>query len=764
MRTQKRIRDRRRPAARVTPGAPVAAAALAALVLLGPAAASATADPSPAASAAASAPAPAAGLLPAEASQAERLAAELRKSPVYISADLPREVPRSLAPGYAEAAERTGVPTYVLVLPDSDRTLLAQVHDRLGTDGLYVLVEKYGGVTVSAFGVDLPAEDAARIANRTVSYDAGPLARFTAFTEKVTQGKDQVAAEARALEQHYDDDPPRAYISSTDRQNQNLLLGLAVVVIPGVLLSLGLWFARRRPLRPGPPARGTGAVRRPAVDLGKKPPVALTKAPAKAQLKKGGTKAGTKGGGRPRPAALAPAPLRRSVLVATLLVAVASVFGVVLAAPSVFPQTIDDPDLTVTRADLEARTTEAAAALTADGGIYQDASAPNPLTPEQLAAVRQRMGQLATKTPVFLLFTSSDGDDESAGDSSALLAQVHRQTGRDGVYVQVDPVGGYLQVEEYAAAETDLSSRFRKADLRYPDREGTSNDLKIPERLNTVLDEVAAARPTGDEGYTGDRETLPELRSNRLPPLFSNDFGGGITLGVMLLAVLLLLAWAAVATARAVLRSRHARSAAPTPARPTSTGPRHTATHPSARQLRSWATEDARALAVRLAAVDQDDPRRARAWDCLDAAQLLLGEDGGRTADPSDLAAAVALARAGADTLEGRRGPRLCRLSPLHGIADGGKVPSWFTTVDLGPTSAQLCAECRDLLQLSGVNRYGAADPAARRAETDKRLLRLPDEDGRGTVAWNEEGEVLPAALEGVEALVEWAREAASVQ
>ncbi|QKW18995.1 hypothetical protein HUT16_07890 [Kitasatospora sp. NA04385] len=809
MRTHRRIPDRERSTARTAPGVPVAAAVLAALALLGTAAtasAASAADPgtTPGASATATstataptgtataptgtataptgtaaaptgtaaaptgttagtATAPAvSGQLPAEAPQSERLAAELRKDPVYVSADLPRQVPRSLAPEFAAVAKRTGVPTYVLVLPDADRTLLAQVHDRLGADGLYVLVEKYGGVTVAAFGVDLPAEDAARIANHKVSYDAGPLARFTAFADKVVQDKDRVAAEVLEMNRNHDDDFPRTYISSTDRQNQNLLLGLAVVLLPGLLLALGLRLSRRRDtFAPAPSGRTAvpGRTARP----GGRTAVTLSKSGPKPQLKKGPAGAkDTKAKGAKTAGAKAAGPLRRSVLAVTLLAVVASVLGVVLAAPKVFPQTIDDPDLTVTRADLDARATEAAAALTADG-IYQDASAPNPLTAEQLAAVRQRVSGLAAKTPVYLLFTSSNSDDESADNGDILLAEVRRHTGRDGVYVQVDPVRGYLELAEYAPAGTDVESRFRKADLRYPDRESGSDDTRIPDRLNRVLDAVAAAEPTGEEGDSADGRTLPELRSNKLPPLFSNDFGGGIVLGAMLLGLLLLLAWAAIAVTRAVIRSRHARAAGPTPPQHAVTGPRRTAARPTARQLRSWAAEDTRALTVRLAAVDQDAPGRARAWDCLDAAELLLGGNGGRDADPSDLAAATALARAGFDALQGRTERQLCRTNPLHGSATGGKVPAWFDAVDLSPRTARLCPDCLRSLQSSGAVRT-PADRAARRATVDGLLLRLPDADGRTTDVWEEAGQVLPAALEGLDALILRARESASVQ
>ncbi|WP_033259366.1 MULTISPECIES: hypothetical protein [Kitasatospora] len=775
MRIQERARTRARTQGRVRGraggrGRSAAATALAALLLLGTAAPQAAADPSPAASAPSAAGAPAAqGQLPDTATQAERLAAALRQDPVYVSVDLPRETPRSLAPRFAEIARRIGVPTYVLVLPDADASLLAQVHDRLGASGLYVLVERYG-VTATGFGVDLPVDDAARVARHTVPYDAGRLAQFEAFAEKLALGADQLAAQVRQIYADGDHEVPERYISATDRQNQNLLIGLAVVLVPGLLLVLGLFLARRRAdLRPAP-AAVSDAPRRP-VRLDKKPGV------------KPGAKSGAKAGKAP---ASASAPgWRYGVLAVTLVATVAAVAGVLLAAPQVFAQRVDGPDLRVTPADLAARSEEAAAALTA-GGVYQDAAAPTVLSPAQLAAVKQRTAELAASTPVFLLFTGSDSDDESTGDGSRLLAQVRQRTGLDGVYVQVDPVAGYFELVEFRTAATDVETRFRRAELRYPERENGSGDLRIPERLNRVLDTVAAARPTGREGDTGAGSTLPELHDNALPPLFKADLVPGTLLGALLLGILTLVGWACSAAVRAG-RVRRAVAAAVAATAGTDAadaasgvsgpgGARRASAHPTVRQLRAWATEDVRALATRLAAAGPDEPGRARAWDCLDAAGLLLGEDGEGgahgtrgargargDADPADLAAAVVLAQAGQAVLGGRSEQLLCRANPLHGPATGGRVPSWFAELGLGPKAARICPHCRESFRAGGADRP-TADRTARRFAADQRLLRVPDPDGRTSSAWHEAGQVLPAALDGIDALVLRARESASVQ
>ncbi|GGV89094.1 hypothetical protein GCM10015535_41960 [Streptomyces gelaticus] len=128
-----------------------------------------------------------------DATQSERLAEELRKNPVYVSADRPRRLPRSLAPDIAALAERTGVPTYVLALPAGDATLLALVHDRLGAKGLYVLIGDHSSVTASAFGVDVPVEEARRIALYGTPYGAGPLTAFESFVDAIASGHDRTA-------------------------------------------------------------------------------------------------------------------------------------------------------------------------------------------------------------------------------------------------------------------------------------------------------------------------------------------------------------------------------------------------------------------------------------------------------------------------------------------------------------------------------------------------------------------------------------------
>ncbi|MEU3655450.1 hypothetical protein AB0E67_22060 [Streptomyces sp. NPDC032161] len=756
--------------------------ALAALVLLGSAGAAVAADPgaAPSATATSTAAATAAssGQLTDGATQSERLTQELRKNPVYVSADRPRRLPRSLAPDIAALAVRTGVRTYVLALPAGDAALLALVHDRLGEDGLYVLIGDHGSITASAFGVDVPVEEARRIALYGTPYGAGPLAAFESFVDAIASGHDRAAAEADELHDRYHEDgKPDLYISSTDRQNQNLLLGLAVVVIPGLVLALGIRLSRRSSDRPQQTGKKMAVdSKAPAVTLSDSPHVSPGKGPNSNSGKgsdksygkganNGSGKSSGKATAKPKTPARAiwPASRRRGVLPVTAVATVAAAVAVVLAAPTVFPQTVDSPYLDVTQGDLDARVEEVVDGLAA-GPIYQDPSTADVLTAADLPVIRQRIAELAPKGPVHVLVTPTDSDDESGGDSSVLLARVHQRTGQNGVYVLIDPLSGRIDLDTFGTGQ-DASRRFMRlpSTVRYPEYRG-NGDLQVVPRLDQTLDAVAAARPEKDYDSTARDAELPPLRDNRLPGLFSSDFGPGIMLGTMLLGALLLIAWLAIAIARAVLRSRRTPAADPSP--PQHAGGRNATALPSVRQLRAWAAADVRELTGRLAAADQDAPGRTRAWDCLDAAELLAdtGDEGSDEAtEAGGLAAVVVLAQAGLAALRGHLHPTVCRLNPLHGEATGGKVPGWLADLGIGPRSARLCPACRDALHSGGAHR-GTADRAARQRMATERLLRLPGADGRARSSWDEAGQVLPAAREGLEALILRARESASVQ
>ncbi|MFW6691673.1 hypothetical protein [Streptomyces sp. MAR4 CNX-425] len=207
--------------------------------------------------------------------QAAYLAEQLRDDPVYISDQVPREVPRSAAAEFARTAERTGVPTYVLVLPNDPlygEQLLAAVHDRVGEDGLYVLIDAgLPTIRATSYGVDVPVRDAVAVTTFELPFDAWPIETFRLFVEALND--EDVAERAEAAREKYggsDGQEPTATpeplhhapretpedddeVSITDRKNQSFLTGISLAGLPLLILLIGVYVRRLRRLpHPGP--------------------------------------------------------------------------------------------------------------------------------------------------------------------------------------------------------------------------------------------------------------------------------------------------------------------------------------------------------------------------------------------------------------------------------------------------------------------------------------------------------------------------------
>ncbi|GAA3750445.1 hypothetical protein GCM10022402_32050 [Salinactinospora qingdaonensis] len=98
-------------------------------------------------------------------------AARLAEDEIFISDHLAGRYDRAeLAAKLRSTVSELNVPFYVLVLPTRfhpprDEELLAAVHDRLGAEGLYLLLDAEGpSVHANTYGVSVPADDAARAA------------------------------------------------------------------------------------------------------------------------------------------------------------------------------------------------------------------------------------------------------------------------------------------------------------------------------------------------------------------------------------------------------------------------------------------------------------------------------------------------------------------------------------------------------------------------------------------------------------------------
>ncbi|MFI6565402.1 hypothetical protein [Streptomyces sp. NPDC050534] len=666
------------------------------------------------------------------ASQAAYLAARLRADPVYVTDQLPREIPHSTAPDFARLARRTGVPTYVLVLAGpagSGKGLLGAVHDRLGRDGLYVLVDASGVTAATAYGVRAPADDAWTVASYELPYDAGPLRSFERFVDVVAQGGAEAARRAASARERYGDhDPADLYIGPSDRDNQSFLTGVLLTAVPLSILLLVPYVRRWRGRRPG------------------------ATEPTKA---------------RPR----SRHPWRVPVAALTAAAAIA------VTASLVFDQTRSSAAPPPTAADLTARVDRVVEGLKAEGlrhdTVYVDPESPRVLSSGRLSELHDRIRAFARSDggggPVYVLLVPQISEDESAGRQDVFTAAVHKRLGRDGLYVVADPLGGFIDVYDYGLRlDGDRLSFDLPESISFGDRKAEqADDHALGDRLDalmTYLDKV----PRTDEPATADAYApAPEPVANHaLPPLFSGDLGPGLFVGAVTALLALALTGGGLAVVGAVLRRRH-----PVP-QPTSGLPFTAPTDPSPQYLRRTARTELGALADEFtdatrnaaqgdAPTDTPDAPRpgilspARAWDCFDAAMLLVDGDldtlGAPGPGDAALVAVVVLSRAGRAALRGEAGDLCCGVNPLHGPAVGRhhvRVSAEGTRRRRLP----VCEMCRNT---------AVADPAA----VHSLLMTLPPPAGDGgRVPYLDADGPLTAVPRGIPRLIDKVRETAGVQ
>ncbi|MFG3252211.1 hypothetical protein [Streptomyces sp. NPDC048172] len=610
----------------------------------------------------------------ASTSQAAHLAARLREKPVYVSDALPRTVPRSAAPAYAKQARRTGVPTYVLVLPGSslrarDEGLLASVHDRLGKRGLYVLLDGSGtSMATAAYGVEVPAEDAGRATQFELPYDAGPLETFSHFVEVLRSGDAAGRAEA-ALDRSSTagNEPDPLHTTRTDRENQSLLSGVLIAGVPLLLLGTGLYVRRWRG------GRGLGAL---------------------------------------------------------VLVPVAAGTAVLLAvgAAWTFDDTRSDSDPLPTARDMAARGERVAHELKRTP-VYVDPEGEEALSRGEREAFARRVAKL--DVPVRIAVVPMDTEDESGGDEDLFAQRLHKELGEDAVYVVASPgESDGVHVVNYGAKLDDDRLYKQTEDLRYGP--GGEDPEPLGDRLDTVLDAVART-PAGPPGepYLPPSPADDPVEEDELEPLFSGDMAGGAVLGAAGAAGVFGLTAAGLGIARRAARGGGARpgatggggrggqggAAAPdAPARPSLGWLRRTAR----RELDELGT----AFGERGDALPEAS--RTRVWDCLDTATLLLDQEGDSVvdmdADAATLATGIVLLRAGSALLrdpgEAHRARRhLCALNPLHGPTTGTRTFTW-PVEGARASSYPVCEECRATLQ-------GARNTTARDGGARATVLRL---------------------------------------
>jgi hypothetical protein len=608
--------------------------------------------------------------------QAAHLATRLRTNPIYVTDQLPREVPRSQAPAFAELAKRTGVPTYVLVLPEQElggKGLLGAVHDRLGRDGLYVLVDELGVTDAVAYGVRAPADDAATVSIFELPYDAGPLRSFERFVDVVAQGSEKAAARAEAARAKYGDsdaEPDLMYIDRTDRDNQSFLTGTLVTGVPLLILLVIPYVRRWRHI--------------------------LLKVTGRAEP------------GRRR------APEWLASVLALVTVAV-----IVVTTAFTFDQTKSGAAVPPTAADLSSRVERVAAGLKQDP-VYVDPESPRVLDPHQLSHLHQRIREFARTDgggPVYVLLVPQLSVDESGGRPEAFADAVHAKLGKggdgrkDGLYVVADPLRGDIDVLNYGLRldSSRLSYDLPESIGFGDDTAREADDHLLGERLDDLMTFLDKSPRTADPSTASAPDSTAEpLENNALPPLFSGDFWPGLLVGGLGALLVLGVVAGVLAIVGSVLRRHH-----PVPSASVSAY-FEAPTDPSVSYLGTTAYDELGALSEEFLDADETDTgglvSRARAWDCFDAGMLLVDGDrdrltrtndvddtdgaAGAGVDAATLVAVIVLARAGRAALGGEAYDLCCGLNPLHGPAVT-RHPVRMSAEDRRRRRLPVCDGCR---------------------------------------------------------------------
>ncbi|MEV6792776.1 hypothetical protein AB0M87_12380 [Streptomyces sp. NPDC051320] len=695
-------------------------------------------------------PAAAQGSVPA--SQAAHLADLLRSNPVYVSDQMPREVPYSMAPAFAKYAKRTGVPTYVLVLPaqlSSEGSLLAAVHDRLGRDGLYVLVDDMGVAAADAYGVRAPADDASTVTLYELPYDAGPLLKFQRFTEVIAEGSAKAARHADSAQKRYggeggsSHEPDNMYIGPTDRDNQSFLTGILLTGVPLLILLLSP-YVRRRLRRRAPPTKAS----KPPIDLGKLPKQAGT-----ASAKSGNSGKSTK---EATPRARHPLAARLIEAGCALLAAVAVVFVTL----HTFDQKTSSAAPPPTAADMSARVDRVAAGLRHDP-LYSDPESPQLLTAAQQSELRHRMAEFKSSTgPVYVTLVPQLSNDESGDQPGIFSAALHKKVGKDGVYIVADPLRGDIGAEDYGLRIESSRLTFDLPDaIRHDNADSEPADFRLGARLDQLMTFLDKMPRTSEPSYSefGTERAPDPVEDNTLHPLFfRSDFWPGVFVGLLAGALAFGIMVALISMLGGLIALRRRRATAPASATP---GAFTAPADPAESYLRRTARSDITALGREFEAAPESlpDAVRTRIWDCLDAATLLVDRDSDRRVDneaaPAELAAAIALARSGRATLvTGAAADFCCDLNPLHGPATQKHDVRYVERGRRRRRRIPVCEPCR----------HAAAD--RRHGPLSALRLTLPGADHGERVAYQEAAGPLPAAQHGIARLLDAVREYAGVQ
>ncbi|GAA2169257.1 hypothetical protein [Actinomadura napierensis] len=214
---------------------------------------------------------------PAAQTRIGSITAQLKRDPVYVTDQVPRLLPPGTAGKIKALVGRLGVPAYVVVTlpsrvrddgteaPSDLESLVPVLHDRLGKDGVYLVVDPSGALgEVQQFGGTrrIDVEHAYQAATSELPYEAGLLSVLDRFVEIALSGH----AEERA--RHPSPRPEsatRRELDAYDRGNHRAAVrndtafgigaGLGGLIVLGLLAGRRIRRGRRRPVPGKKPVR-----------------------------------------------------------------------------------------------------------------------------------------------------------------------------------------------------------------------------------------------------------------------------------------------------------------------------------------------------------------------------------------------------------------------------------------------------------------------------------------------------------------------------
>ena len=266
--------------------------------------------------------------------------------------------------------------------------LLPALHDRLGTDGIYVLLPPEGRPTeVRAYGVDVPVDTGLRAVDAAVDYDSPAADVARVLSEAMADPAMVDALEAEAARAEATPQVWTEFLENIDptRFNGPENLGLLTGLTAGILLSCGGWI------------------------------VGLT--------------------------------LRRGRVVVAAVTAVGAVALAVAAVVAPYPYVMNAPvggheiadPLELVRLEepyvVSTGRVEHIAARLAEDPLYVD-----PLNPQSRDGLVETAATLTDgPVPVYAAVVNLDADDEAEGDPDVLAAALASVTGREGIYIVAAP-------------------------------------------------------------------------------------------------------------------------------------------------------------------------------------------------------------------------------------------------------------------------------------------------------------------------------------